>query len=207
MEGLPWQWSRPRDALTRTSSSGAFFFTCSLTAFTACATSAFSPIATDGIVSASAGRSSISHHQQASSRRPANHSTGNPTHALTAGVPCVGQESLLRLFRRPGHHLSGAIHHELRQSAAPPICPQNQAPRRRAIPLGPGHTERPTVCIESAKIASDRPASCSRRSPDQAKIRSCHRCTRRIRYRRQTACSTISITAPNNPRLTSIRLM
>ncbi|WP_292521311.1 hypothetical protein [Mesorhizobium sp.] len=88
-----------------------------------------------------------------------------------------------------------------------PKCPQNQAPRRRAAPLGPGHTERPTVCIESAKIAADRPASCSRRSPDQAKIRSCHRCTRRIRYRRQSACPTISITAANNPRLTSIRLM
>lgn len=65
-------------------------------------------------------------------------------------------------------HPSGAIHHELRQSAPPPICPQNQAPRQRATPLGPGHTERPTVCIESAKIAVDRPASCSRRSPDHA---------------------------------------
>jgi hypothetical protein len=31
--------------------------------------------------------------------------------------------------------------------------------------------------------------------------------TRRIRYRRQKARSTISIIAPNNPRLTSIRLM
>lgn len=155
-------------ALTHTSSSGVFFCTCSLTASTACATSAFSPIASDGIVSVSVGSSSTNHHQQAGSRRPANHSTGSPTNALTAGVPCTGQGSLLRLFRRPGHHPSGAIHHELRQSAPPPICPQNQAPRQRATSLGPGHTERPTVYIESAKIAVDRPASCSRRSPDQA---------------------------------------
>lgn len=132
---------------------------------------------------------------------------GQSKNALTAGVPCTGQGSLLRLFRRPGHHLSGTIHHELGQSAAPPMCPQNQAPRRRAIPPGPSHTERPTMCIESARIAADRPASCSRRSPDQAKIRSCHRYTRRIRYRRQSACPNISITAANNPRLTSIRLM
>lgn len=48
------------------------------------------------------------HHQQASNPSPANHSAGNPTNATTAGVPCIGQGSLLRLFRRPGHHLSGA---------------------------------------------------------------------------------------------------
>ncbi len=195
-------------ALTRTSSSGVFFFTCSLTASTACATSAFSPIATDGIVSASAGRSSINHHQQGSGRGPAKSQHGQSHECPDCRRPmrrtginccaCFAAPAIIFLVR----YIMNSDN-----SAPPPICPQNQAPRRRAIPLGPGHTERPTVCIESAKIASDRPAICPRRSPDQAKIRSCHRCTRRIRYRRQTACSTISITAPNNPRLTSIRLM
>lgn len=88
------------------------------------------------------------HHQQASNPSPANHSAGNPTNAPTAGVPCIGQGSLLRLFRRPGHHLSGAY------IMTPTIRTPSDMPARpsaapRATPLGPGH--EPTVCIESAK--------------------------------------------------------
>jgi len=116
--------------LTRTSSSGVSCRTYCLTASTACATSAFSPIATDGIVSVSAEASSASHHQRTGNRIPPNHSTGSPTNVPIAGVPCAGQETLLRLFRRPGHHLSGATRHDLRQAEPAPISPPIPAPWR-----------------------------------------------------------------------------
>ncbi|NRP75111.1 hypothetical protein ILFOPFJJ_06034 [Ensifer psoraleae] len=194
-------------ALTRTSSSGAFFCTCSRTASTACATSAFSPIATDAIGSVSAESSLTNHHHQRDSRRPPSHSTGRPINAPTAGVPCAGPGSPSRLFHRRGHHLSGAIRHDVQHAEHWPIPTQNHAPFRRAIPLGPGQVETPSARVHSAKIAANRPAIGLQGSPDHAKIRRCDCRPRRIRYRHQAACSTIPIAATNNPRLPSIWLM
>lgn len=76
-------------AFIPTSLCGAFSCMSFQTAFTACATSAFSPTATGVIVSASAGASSANQHQQAGNLIRPNRSRQIPTNAPTAGGPCV----------------------------------------------------------------------------------------------------------------------
>lgn len=83
---------RDREKIMRlhpTSLCGAFSCTSFQTAFTACATSAFSPTATGVIVSASAGAFSANQHQQAGNLIRPNRSRQIPTNAPTAGGSCV----------------------------------------------------------------------------------------------------------------------
>ncbi|MBD9541577.1 transposase [Ensifer sp. ENS04] len=170
---------RDREKTMRLDPNGAFFCSCSRTASTACATSAFSPTVTDGIGSVSAESSLTSHHHQRGSRRPPSHRAGSPTNAPTADAPCAGQGSPSRLFRRRG----GA---------------------RYYLALA---TSKDRQCAFTAQKSAPIAAIGSQRSPDHAKIRRCDCRPRRIRYRHQAACSTIPIAATNNPRFTSIWLM
>lgn len=85
--------------------------------------------------------------------------------------PCAGQGSPSRLFHRRGHHLSGAIQHDVQQAE------HWQYPRKTKRLSGARYRLAPAISKDrqrtfiAQKIGANRPAICSQRSPDQAQIR------------------------------------